>query len=288
MKKSRQAAPKKAPVKKKRLGIFHSLEQCIGLVFFLIVLMVGGWIVYTIVNWMDNPERVVLSQLIVTGEKTYTSDQDIQQAIQSLGLMDTFIGQDVNTIQQEVLRIPWIKQVSVRKQWPDKLILNIVEYKPTMYWNDVFLLDEHATVFSLPAERTQELILPALHGPEGKEVLVLDEYRKLNDILKNNQLKNGLVLVITTISANERYSWQLMVKQCISGNSGDAMLCNDDENIKLVLGREKIEERFKRFIELYPEIQAKTAENERIVAVDLRYNNGISVQRNVLNKITNN
>ncbi|STM08208.1 cell division protein FtsQ [Escherichia coli] len=43
-------------------------------------------------------------------------------SILALGEPGTFMTQDVNIIQTQIeQRLPWIKQVSVRKQWPDEL-----------------------------------------------------------------------------------------------------------------------------------------------------------------------
>lgn len=286
MKKARQAAPKKIGGKKGKENkrLFHSVEQWVGFLFFLLVMSVSSWIIYTMVNWMDNPERVVLSQLTVTGDRHYTTDDDVQHAILSLGLPDTFIGQDVDIIQQEVMRLPWIKQVSVRKQWPDKLVVNIVEYRPQFVWNDVFLLDSEGIVFSLPMDRINNSVFPLLYGPEGKEKSILEMYEKLNGLLTNTTINNKLALVIAAISADERYSWHIMVKHPCANDSLDALFaCSQYEATKVVLGRENLDERFTKFIELYPEIQAQTAPQERITTIDLRYSNGIAVQRDKIN-----
>lgn len=286
MKKARQAAPKKMGTKKEKSKkhLFHSVEQFIGFLFFMLVISVSCWIIYTMVNWMDNPERVVLSQLTVTGDRQFTTDEDIQHAILSLGLPDTFIGQDVDIIQQEVMRLSWIKQVSVRKQWPDKLVVNVVEFQPQFFWNDVFLLDSDGIVFSLPLERINNHLFPLLYGPEGKEKSTLDMYQRLNGLLTNRTMNNKLDLVIAAISTDERYSWQVMVKQpCANDSLDDIVACAQYETTKVILGREDLDERFKRFIELYPEIQAQTAPQERITTIDLRYSNGIAVQRDKIN-----
>ena len=42
--------------------------------------------------------------------------------------------QDVNIIQQQIERMPWIRQVTVRKQWPDELKIHLVEYVPFTRW----------------------------------------------------------------------------------------------------------------------------------------------------------
>ncbi|MDF7667136.1 FtsQ-type POTRA domain-containing protein [Orbaceae bacterium ESL0727] len=273
MKKIRQAAHRKKKEKQKRkLFLFRNAEQAFGFIFFILVIYASVWVVQSVKAWMDDPERVVLSQLTLSGEHVFTTEDDIRKAILGLGLPNTYIAQDVDNIQQEVLRLPWVKQASIRKQWPDRLLVHVVEYVPAFYWNDLFLLDKDGEMFSVPLDRIINLQLPQLYGPEGKQKMVLDEYRKLDNLSK--QLATSqLMLHIKAAIADERSAWQLFVKQCV------ANFCIDNQDIKLVLGSEDIEQRYQRFIKLFPEIQARISDSERIVVADLRYENGISVQR---------
>ncbi|OCG23936.1 hypothetical protein A9G11_04725 [Gilliamella sp. wkB108] len=271
MKQVRQAAQRR-DIKKRKLLIFRNTEQLIGFLFFITIILISIWVIKSIRNWMDNPEQMVLSQLVLSGDHTYTTEDDIRKAILGLGLPNTYIGQDVDDIQQEVMRFPWVKQASVRKQWPDRLIIYVQEYKPAFYWNDLFLLDKKGNVFSVPLDRIAELQLPRLYGPEGKAKAVLETYYKLDNISK--KLANSqLVLHIKAALADERNAWQLMVKQCI-GN-----FCLENQEMRLILGSENIEQRFHQFIKLFPEIQSRIPVDERITVADLRYENGISVQR---------
>lgn len=272
MKQIRQAAHRRENLKTRRLLIFSSKEQLIGFLFLLTIIVISVWVIQSVKNWMDDPEQMVLSQLNFSGEYTYTTEDDLRLAILGLGLPNTYIGQDVNDIQQEILRFPWVKQVSVRKQWPDKLIVYVEEYKPVFYWNDLFLLDKNGNVFSVPLDRIGELKLPRLYGPEGKAKPVLETYYKLDDLSKK-LASNQLALHIQSAIADERNAWQLMVKQCI------ADFCEENHEIKLMLGNEHIEQRYQRFIKLFPEIQSRIPADERITVADLRYENGISVQR---------
>ena len=77
--------------------------------------------------------------------------------------------QDVDVIQQQIERLPWIKQASVRKQWPDELKIHLVEYVPVARWNDLHMVDAEGKAFSVPAERAGKQKLPLLYGPEGSE-----------------------------------------------------------------------------------------------------------------------
>lgn len=270
MKKPQQAAQRK-DIRKKKVFMFADFEQFLGFIFFVIVIVTCSWSVITVKSWIDDPERVILSQLILTGDKRFTTEQDVRKAIMDLGLPNTYIGQDVDSIQQEILRLPWIKQVSVRKQWPDRLIVNIVEFKPKFYWNEVFLLDDDGNLFNVPDEQIQEN-LPRLFGPIGKEKIILDNYRQL-EAIANQLSKRDYQIYIDIASADERNAWQLLLKPCFKG------VCANNKDIKVTLGREYIGDRFKRFVRFFKNIQADLPRNERISEVDLRYDNGIAVKR---------
>ncbi len=272
MKKARQAAHRREIKQKRKLFIFRDAEQILGFIFFILIIYVSIWIVESVKDWMDDPERVVLSQLTLTGEHPVTTEEDIRNAILGLGLPNTYIAQDVDDIQQEVMRLPWIKHASVRKQWPDRLIVDIKEYTPAFYWNDLFLLDKNGDVFSVPLDRITNTELPRLYGPEGKQKSVLDSYRKLDEISRK-LASSQLTLHIQAAIVDERNAWQLMVKQCVTG------FCLENQDIKLILGSEDVERHYKQFIKLFPEIQIRMPANERIMVADLRYENGISVQR---------
>lgn len=270
MKQVRQAARRRDDKEKRRLIIFRSTKQLIGFLFFILIISVSVWVVTSFKNWIDNPEQMVLSQLVLNGDHAYTDEDDIRQAILGLGLPNTYIGQNVDDIQQEIMQFPWIKQASVRKQWPDRLIVSIEEYKPAFYWNDLFLLDNYGNIFNVPLDRFVERQLPKLYGPEGKEKAIVKIYYKFNDLSKK-LASSGLTLQIKSTVTDERNAWQLTIKQCIAG------FCPENQEMKLILGSENIEQRYQQFIKLLPEIQVRIPKDERITVADLRYESGISV-----------
>ncbi|XKM13065.1 FtsQ-type POTRA domain-containing protein [Orbaceae bacterium ac157xtp] len=271
MKKARQAAQKKEK-KKRAFFLFANWEQLLGFLFFAVILSVSTWIILSVKNWVDDPERVVLSQLIITGDNQFTKEQDVRKAILNLGLPNTFIAQNVDDIQQEILRFPWIKQVSVRKQWPDRLIVNIVEYQPKYYWNEIFLLDENGTEFNVPQDRINGETLSKLYGPIGQGKRILEQFEELKLVTQDKQNKN-IQLMITQVYTDERNAWQLIVKPCIK------TVCFEENSIRLKLGREKLIERYKRFLRFFENINNDIEKHERIIEIDLRYENGISIKK---------
>ncbi len=202
---------------------------------------------------MKDANRLPISKLVVTGERHYTTNDDIRQAILSLGQPGTFMTQDVNIIQQQIERMPWIRQVTVRKQWPDELRIHLVEYVPYVRWNDTQMLDAEGLVFSIPVEWEAKGHFPMLYGPQGSEKEVLDSYRAMAKLLAANKLK------LKAAAMTDRRSWQLTL----------------DNDIRLKLGRMNTTGRIKRFIELYPLLQQNT--EKRVDYVDLRYDSGAAV-----------
>ncbi|MEA9391786.1 cell division protein FtsQ [Acerihabitans sp. TG2] len=231
-------------------------SQLAGVLFLVMVLGTMVWSGWIVVGWMKDAHRLPLSQLVVTGSRFYTTNDDIRQAILSLGPPGTFMTQDVNVIQQQIERLPWIKQASVRKQWPDELKIHVVEYVPVARWNDLHMLDTTGTSFSVPAERMGNKTMPLLYGPEGGEQDVLAGYRTMNQVMLANKFQ------VKTVSMSARHSWQITLQ----------------DDIRLELGREDRARRLQRFIGIYPVLlQQARADNKRISYVDLRYDSGLAV-----------
>ncbi|WP_241623648.1 cell division protein FtsQ [Rosenbergiella epipactidis] len=228
-----------------------------GVVF---LLMVVGTIVFggiAVVNWMDDVSRLPLSKLVVTGEKRYTSNDDVRQAILSLGPPGTFMSQNVDIIQQQLERLPWIKQVSVRKQWPDELKIHLVEYVPVARWNEQHVVDASGVSFTLPFHQgTPKQDMPLLYGPEGSEKEVMAAFYQMATKLHTVHL----TLKATAMTA--RHSWQLITS----------------DGMRIELGRGEDDKRLQRFITLYPElVKQAQADNKTISYVDLRYDSGAAV-----------
>ncbi|URJ28034.1 cell division protein FtsQ/DivIB [Candidatus Blochmannia vicinus (nom. nud.)] len=234
----------------------------------LIIAVIGVvWIFYCIKTWIYNSCRYPVSYIIVTGNRRYTTNTNINQIIIKLGALGTFITQDINIIQKEIEYLPWIQQVSIRKQWPDTLKLHIVEYVPLAYWNNSQTISVTGTIFSIPKEyqnQDNDTKIPYLYGPKGSEKAVLTNYHIFNAILKSNKFQ------IKSIQMDIRYSWELILQN----------------NIHLKLGRNNIIERLYYFIKIYPVLLQEINNNNKYIDyIDLRYQSGFAI-RWISNSIT--
>ncbi|WMY95438.1 MAG: cell division protein FtsQ/DivIB [Arsenophonus sp.] len=202
---------------------------------------------YLLLDWMKDVHRLPISKLLITGERNYTNDTHIRQAILELGISGTFMNIDINIMHNQIKKISWIKKVTVRKKWPNELKIHLVEYQPYAKWNNAFFINEEGIIFNCPKLINSQKNFLMLYGPEGSQKEILKMYH----IMQNQLLEHNFI--IKSLSMSTRRAWQLV-------------LVND---IKLNIGKQDIKERLNRFMKLYPLL--KKVKNKRIGYVDLRY-----------------
>ncbi|CAD83665.1 cell division protein FtsQ [Candidatus Blochmanniella floridana] len=228
----------------------------------LVLLIVG---IHKNIKWVCDYYSGPLSYIIVTGNRFFTTNDDINYIILKSGVLGTFITQDVNIIQKQIKQMPWIQKVSVRKQWPNTLKINLIEYIPIAYWNNEFI-STTGVVFSVSEclyneyssfVRKMYQEIPILYGPTGKDQEVLNNYLRFSAILKSSNFQ------IKSVKTDTCYTWQLVL----------------DNNVCLKLGCVNLIERLHYFIKVYPFLVKEMDEkNKYIDYVDLRYNSGCSVR----------
>ncbi len=182
-----------------RVGVLERGWQDRFLLAVLFTVLVSGWMV---LGWMEDAQRLPLSKMVVTGERHYTRNDDIRQAILALGSPGTFMTQDVNIIQSQIERLPWIKQASVRKQWPDELKIHLVEYVPIARWNDQHMVDAEGNAFSVRRIAPANRIYRCYTVRRQRERSAAG-YRDMGQVLA----KDKFTLKVAAMTA--RRSWQL-------------------------------------------------------------------------------
>jgi cell division protein FtsQ len=233
----------------------------IGLLFFLLVLFsfitLGWWLVQRFMA----QESVPVTSIVVSGEMPYSHRDDVLKAIDNVDL-GNFFKLNVDEVQTQVLDLPWVYSVAVRKEWPNELKIYVVDQRPAALWNGDFLINKSGDVFQADISRVTHY-LPSFFGPAGTEQIALKNYRNFNSLLDYKNLS------IDELVLTERFSWQLTL----------------DDGVTLNLGREERVERIQRFMDAYAMIKAKLEEkiiiekdkNQAVDYIDLRYDTGLAV-----------
>ncbi|MHB1675994.1 MAG: cell division protein FtsQ/DivIB [Sulfuriferula sp.] len=161
-----------------------------------------------------------------------------------------FFSVDLATVRTAFIKLPWARDASVRRRWPDGLEVVLEEHQPLARWNDDALLNRHGEVF----KAASDLHLPHLNGPVGSEHEVVQGWVDFSRIL--SVLKRFPV----SVTLNDRRSWSLVL----------------DNGVTIALGRDQPGWRLARWVSLYPAMMAQLS--APVVAVDLRYPKGFAVR----------
>ena len=223
---------------------FRSITSLLLLVFMGATLALG-------VQWLQDPYRFPLRMVKITSKPHHLEKDELQQALAPY-VRGGFFTVDVTGIHDAVEALPWVYRATVRRDWPDRLIVSFVEQEPVAHWGKDALLNRHGEIF-VPRKLPDKLALPFLSGPEGHERTVLEEYRRCKQTL------SPLGLHIARIELNERRAWRIGL----------------DNAVQLELGRVDTALRLQRFVRTFPEVFA--GHLDALKSVDLRYSNGFSV-----------
>ena len=156
--------------------------------------------------------------------------------------------------------VPWVRKASVRREWPNKLIVTVEEHEPLGTWgDDGRLLSVKGDVFTANlAEAEEDGELPEFAGPEGSEKEVVARYRELSDWFK------PISLAPDAVRLSGRYAWSVKL------NNG----------LTVELGREQskttLKDRVDRLVKIYPQLVTRL--QDRIESVDMRYSNGLALK----------
>ncbi len=219
-----------------------------GVLFLLVV--VGSLIYGSIVvrDWLKDEQRMPVQVIDFSGEYEHINIARLERKIRK-SQPGSFFELDVNEVFELIESQPWVYRASVRKQWPNRLKIYLVEQQPVARWNDDMLLNPYGDTFE---SEGITLSLPQLFGPGGSEKTALEGYNAMKSLLATSSMS------IAELSLSERFAWQL---QLTSG-------------IKLNLGRKEFIDRLQRFIDVFPLL---SKQDKPVKYVDLRYDTGLAV-----------
>ena len=191
-----------------------------------------------------------MRHLVVTGEFRQVSDARVRTAVLPY-VQRGFFAVDLDAMRAELAQLPWVRSVVVRKRWPDRLEVALVEFKPLARWGDGRMLSENGEIF--PAPRGHVSRLPLFLGPNERA----SELMAFHSQAKPLFLSLGLQLKEVHLSA--RGSWSLVLS----------------DGTAYEVGRGDPQARLARFVRMLPRLEAN--EPRRLARADLRYTNGFAL-----------
>lgn len=219
-----------------------------GALFFVLLAAALG---FAATHLLD-PRTLPVRHVRINGEFRHLSPASLQDTASDV-VRGGFFNVNVDAVRAVLLREPWVRDVTVRRVWPDSLSLHVTEQVPVARWSDAALLNADAERFA-PERSTWPDGLPLISGPDGAESLMLDRYRYIEAALAARGLG------VARLDLDERRSWSLTLEQ----------------GPRIILGRREYMNRFDRYTMVLPGHILDSL--RRIEVMDMRYTNGFAVR----------
>jgi cell division protein FtsQ len=222
------------------------LNWAANLLYALSVVLMLYALVFVVVHLPIFPLREVK----VDGQLAHVNLEQIKLIV-AKHLKGNFFTLDLVRARDAFQKLPWAREVSVRRRWPDKLDVVIEEHKALARWGNIALVNTHGELFQAASDSE----LPVFFGPGDGVLEVTKSYGSFSQILNKADIK------IAQVTLSARRSWE------IKTNKG----------LMIALGREDMDKRLIKFANAYDSTIGNL--NVNIAYADLRYPNGFAVRR---------
>lgn len=190
-----------------------------------------------------------LNEVRVEGELKHVTREQVKM-ISSRYLQGNFFTVNLVKTREAFEKLPWARSVSVRRRWPNRLEVVIEEHEALARWGNIALVNTHGELFHAASDAD----LPVFYGPGDGVKEVATHYAEFSELMLPANLK------LNEVTLTPRRSWQ------VTTNTG----------MVISLGREKMDMRLSRFMQVYKKTYAGLKGN--LNYVDLRYPSGFAVR----------
>ena len=163
-----------------------------------LTVIAAAFLTWAMVGWLTRLPVFGFREVVVTTPLARASGAHLTSVIRG-ELTGTFFTMNLDDARASLGRVPWVRAVALRRQWPRRLEVEVDEHVPFARWNDNALVDTHGDVFV--ANYAGEL--PQFNGPDTQAALMSARYREWNALLA------PLALHLTGVTLSARGGWQL-------------------------------------------------------------------------------
>lgn len=194
----------------------------------------------------------VVSEHGQTASFKHVTSDEIKRVAQHQ-IAGNFFTVDLATVRQAFQTIPWVRDITIKREWPDRLYIVLEEHKPLARWGSEALVNTHGEVFYAEVAH----VLPVFSSSiENSSQEITEHYKRFAEQLA------PLKQLIAEINLSARHAWRIQLK------SGTI----------LELGREQVQARLARYVSVYNRSIAYLNQQEPLAYLDLRYDNGIAIR----------
>lgn len=190
-----------------------------------------------------------LREVRVTNAVALVSREQVEALIRR-EIRGNFFTLDLAATRVAFAKLAWVRNVSMRRRWPDRLEVTLEEHVPLARWGNLALVNNHGEVFNAAYDGD----LPLFVGPPEAAREIAMQYEFFRRTLA------AIGKAPAQVQVTPRRAWRVRL----------------EGGLTLELGREQVEARLARFVAAYGRTLGRL--DRRIDFVDLRYANGFAVR----------
>jgi cell division protein FtsQ len=210
--------------------------------------------------WLARSPWFAIRSIQVEGDLVRISAETLR-ANAAPRLTGNFFSADLARARAAFEAVPWVRRASVRRVWPDRLVVHIEEQRAAALWQgeerDDRLVNTQGEIFSANVGDVEDEALPAFSAPDGSSATVLAMYRRLLPVLRAGDME------IEQLHQSTRGSWRVLL----------------DDGGTLELGRgteDEVAARTQRFVRTLPELMRRY--RAPLEYADLRHVDGYALR----------
>ena len=232
--------------------MFENIESIrkVTITIYMLILLTSIFLFYQLMTSSNFP----INEIGVKGEYENINKSQIN-LIKNKFIKKNFFGISLNKTREAFIKLPWIRDVTIRRDWNNfGLLVEIESHKPIARWSNRGLVNSYGEIFHAASEDN----LPLFIGPEEFVAEMTVKYNEINKILKKELMQIG------TISLSNRLSWEIYT----------------NNHIRFFLGKENGDNIARKLNILMANYQRVLSETKsRIEYVDLRYKDGFAIKK---------
>jgi cell division protein FtsQ len=225
--------------------VTDSLRHALGWLLLALFVLAAGWLAQGLMRPITLPVKSVQ----VMGEFRFLDRARLQAEVEAI-IAEGVLVSSTRQLREAMVALPWVKDATVRKQWPSQLIIQISEHTPVALWGeDSVVVADAMLIHPGRQHRPQQMV--RFSGSEQAVEEMLAFYRAI-------QATGAPWLADLEELALSRYgSWSMNLRT----------------DLRVNLGRRDLSRRLQRLARVW--VRLPHANGMR--TIDLRYQHGLAV-----------
>ncbi len=256
--------------------IFYKLWNCpnsMTTVTRIVLMFSVLCLIITMLPWFFSQPNFHLKYLILnisSDNVQHVKPKELKKLV-IMELNGTALTTDLGPIYKSVLSHPWIKEATVRRIWPNKILVNLVEHNIIGVWSDGRFVTQAGKLLQFDKLQSESInkekncFLLKLDGPNETVTAVLDRAR----MISKKAIKVGLQT--TGVQLTNQYDWRVFFSNGMKMELGG-------ENLETPL-----EKRLDNFFNSIAWVRKKIKKD--LISVDLRYAQGFAFEESKISSI---